>query len=744
MRREDLGLLTGSTTFVADVPFDGLHAVFVRSHEAHGRIVAIDTDEAREMPGVVAVETADTLGLGPFPHVAALGLDHARQPLAGGVVRHVGEAVAVVVAESVSAGVDAAECVAVDVDPLPAVVDPGSEAPVLYPAAGTNQVAEIVADGPDPLEDAHVVVDIEVANPRVASAPIENDGIVVVPGSDGTLEVCCTSQGVHAVRDALAEALGIAPELLRVRSPAVGGAFGGRVSPPVEFVVVAAVASRLGRPVRWIQERSENLVAMPQGRGVRSRVRVGLGPDGGLLGLTVDAVADVGATAHSAALLPISMRRQMTGLYRFPALGWRSRSMLTNTTPVGAYRGAGQPEANHARERALDVVARRAGVDPIEFRRRHLLRSDELPIEQPGGVTYDDADPLAILDRAVAAADLEDWRAEQARRVDDGSRRRIGAGVACYAQTTGRGRPIDTALVRIGRDGSVTLACGSPSQGQSHAETWRSLISDRLGVDVELVDVVDADSSAVAHGATTGGSAATQVLGSVIDGACGDLVDAARMLAAPRLEVDAGDLVVVPAGFGRGAGLAVAGVPTQRITWAELAGEQPNQCLDALRSGQADGEAHPYGTHVSVVEVDLDTGSIRLLAHTAVDDCGIVLQPAFVTGQQHGGSAAGISQALWECASFDADGQPEAASLLFYLLPTATDLPMFTTATMSTPTARNALGTRGIGENGCNGATASVHNAVMDALSPLGIEHVDLPLTPERIWRAISWAGSDR
>lgn len=737
MRREDRALVTGAALFVADIRFHGLHAVFVRSHEPHGTIVDIDARDALDVPGVVAVETAASLALDPFPHLAALDPRHARHPLAAGVVRHVGEAVAVVVADTPTAAIDAAELVVVDIAPLAAVVDAGGTDPLLYPASGTNLAAAIGPDGdPDPLGDAELVVELDIANQRLASAPIENDGIIVTPGPRGTLDVVCTSQGVHVIRDNLAAALGLDPSLVRVRSPAVGGGFGGRVSPPVEFVVVAVLARRHGRPVRWIQNRTENLTTMPQGRGYRSRVRLGLTAAGDLTGIDVDTVADAGATAHGGALLPASMRRQMTGLYRIGRLGWRSRSMLTNTTPVGAYRGAGQPEANHARERIVDVAARRLGIDPIEFRRRHLLHPDELPREQPGGVAYDDADPVAALDRAVALAEVDRWRAAQRERSARGDHRRLGIGVACYAQTTGRGRPPATASIRVDADGTVVLACGQASHGQSHAETWRALLADRLGVDVSDISVVDADTAAVASGGTTGGSAATQTLGSAIDGACHDLVESAREVAARRFEVAPDDLVVVPAGYGRAAGVAVAGVPTTRLTWAEVARDQPANCLDAIRSGPVDGEAHPYGAHVSVVEVDTDTGHVRLLAHTAVDDCGVVLRPRFVDGQQHGGSAAGIGQALLECVSFDHTGIPETASLLFYLLPTATDLPSFSTDTFSTPTTRNALGTRGIGENGCNGATAAVHNAVIDALTPFGVEHIDLPLTPERIWRA--------
>ena len=282
----------------------------------------------------------------------------------------------------------------------------------------------------------------------------------------------------------------------------------------------------------------------------------------------------------------------------------------------------------------------------------------------------------------------------------------------------------------------MTLSCGSPSHGQSHAATWRALVAEHLAVDPSLIDVVDADTDAVATGASTGGSTASQVLGSAVRDACADLVEATRLTAADRLEVAPDDLVVVEAGFGLDAGLAVTGVPTRRVGWAEAAGSATNRCLEASRSQGVSGDAHPYGTHVSVVEVDIETGRVTVLAHTAVDDCGTVLQPVFVAGQQHGGSVAGIGQALFECMIHDPDGTPLTSSFLFYLLPSAADLPCIDAHTISTPTDRNPLGTRGIGENGCNGATAAVHNAVLDALWPDGVEHIDLPLTPERVWAA--------
>ncbi len=739
IRLDDIALTTGASDYLADLPFDGLHAVFVRSSVAHGVIETIDVADALALDGVIAVETAETLGLGPFEHVGGLDPRQRSHPLASGRVRHVGEAVAVILTESESIAQDALELVVVEIDDLAAIVEPGPDAPLLYGDSGTNQAHRLDAEGEDdPVAGADLVVELTVANQRVASATMENDGIIATPDASGGLDVWCTSQGVHAIRSGLCRSLGRSPDTMRVRSPAVGGGFGGRATAPVEFAVVCQLAIRTGKPVRWLQTRWENLTGMPQGRGIQAAMRLGLDADGRLLGFDVEALADTGSTTHMAGLLMVSARRQAAGLYRLPHVRWQGRAMLTTTTPVGAYRGAGQPEANHARERIIDVAARRAGIDPIDFRRRNLLRADELPATQPGGVTYDDADPVGALDQAVDLADVARWRSEQADRRRQGSTRELGIGVACYAQTSGRGTPADSAVLRIDADGRVFLGCASPSHGQSHATTWRALIEERLGVAPEMIQIIDADTEAVADGQSTGGSRATQVLGSIITNACADMVASARIIAADRLEASPADLVVVPAGYGRGAGLSVAGVPTSRITWAEAAEESTSHCLESTRSESVAGEAHPYGTHVSVVEVDVDTGRIDLLAHTALDDCGTVLQPTFVAGQQHGGSAAGIAQALFESVSFDEYGNPEASTFLTYLLPGPTELPSITAHTISTPTARNALGTRGIGENGCNGATAAVHNAVIDALTPYGIEHIDLPLTPQRVWRAIA------
>ncbi len=734
-RREDLDLVTGRAAFVADLPLpDGcLHAGFVRSTMAHATIDRIDPGPAREADGVVVVETGDSLPLRPIV-VAAQLQAWSKPPLAVDVVRQIGEALAVVVAETPAQVADAVELVDVELDALPPVVDPGGAA--LYRDADLY-LAPMDSDDADPTAEAQETFELRVANPRLASAPLECDGILVVPGED-RLDVWCTSQGVQDYRNQLAATLEMAPERLRVRSPAVGGGFGGRGSLPPEFVVVVALAERLGRPIRWIQSRYENLTGMPQGRGYETTIRAGLDQSGRLHGLDVDITADGGSSGHLSPLLLISAKRQVPGLYRWGPYRFTARTGLTNTAPVGAYRGAGQPEANHARERLLDHISRVQGEDPIDFRRRRLARADEFPFDTEGGFAYDQGDPVRALDTAVELAQVEHWRRVQSERRAAGSTIEVGIGLANYAQTSGRGGPADSAIVRIEADGTVVVHCASPDHGQGHLTTWADLVADRLGIDPSLVSVVDADTDGVEVGQSTGGSRSTQVAATVIVNACQDLVDTGRERAAEELEASVDDVVVVAASHGLGAGLAVVGVPTRRVTWAALASSEASGCLDASRYESLADAAYPYGTHVSIVEVDVETGATRLVQHTAVDDCGVVLQPVLVEGQQHGGSVAGIGQALFEWIGHDADGNPLTATFSSYLLPAASELGELQTATLGVPAEGNPLGTRGIGENGCNGATAAVHNAVIDALWPRGVEHIDLPLTPERIWQAVN------
>lgn len=737
-------MLRGSLRFTADLPLSSgvLHAVFVRSHDAHGLLRSIDTRAAAAAPGVVSVFTAVELGIRPhsyYPATTAGGV-MARPLLATGRVRFTGEPVAVVLAETLPAAHDAAELVEVEVDPLPVHIDPEAAATdtsnLLFPDAGTNMVVPLpeVAD-PDPLAEADVVVEVRSVSPRLTSVPIEPCAIVVEPTGAG-LDVRCTGQGVHRQHETYAEVIGLPLDAVRVRHPAVGGGFGGRGDALPEFLVVAAAARQLGRSVRWVQSRAEQFVSMPHGRGQVHRLRLGVDHSGDIVGVDATMWCDSGAYPHMAAVLANASRRQCTGMYRIPLFRYRFGSAVTNTPPVGAYRGAGQPEVNLALERAVDAAARALGMDPVELRRRNLLRSDDLPYPTGTGIEIDSGDPIAAMDAAVEAVEAAGWQRERVERIRRGSDRLLGIGVGCYSQTAGSGDGADYAQIDLLADGSVHVSCASAGHGQGHHSLWAQMVEARLGVDASSVQVVDADSSATPFGQTTGGSRTSFVLGSQIAEGADRLYEQARLAAANLLEAHPDDLVVSRDGW------MVAGVPARLVSWAEVgeSGEPLSVTVDA-RIG---GPTHPYGTHAAVVEVDTLTGDVRLLAYAAVDDCGVVLDTASVEGQQHGGAVSGIASALMEAAAWDDDGTPRTMSLIDYLLPSAAELPMITTVRPEVPTARNPLGARGIGENGAIAGPAAVQNATLDALAHLGVEHVDIPLTPERVWTAIQEANGSR
>ncbi|MCP5027674.1 MAG: xanthine dehydrogenase family protein [Actinomycetia bacterium] len=734
---ENEPFVTGAAQFLADLPAsDSLHACFVRSTVAHGDLIAVDTAAATSHPGVVAIFAATDLELPPFRYFEATPEAMARPPLASDRVRHVGDPIAVVVADSPAAAADAAELVVVEIDPLPALIDPHeagrADALPLFPAHGTNWVFEPdEAPLEDVLADATVAAEERVTCPRVASAPLECSGILVRPDGD-RLDTWVTSQGVHIVRDELAAALSRPPETLRVRSPMVGGGFGGRAHIPIEFVAVAAAADHLDRPVRWIETRTENLLTMAQGRGQVHDITVGLDADGLIVGVRARMVADAGAYPHMAPILAGASRRQCTGPYRVPRFDYRYGAVATNTPPVGAYRGAGQPEVTSALERAIDRGALGLGLDPAKVRRRNLLNPSDLPWSTGTGITIDSGDHRAALERALDLIGYDDIR----RRQQAPGHPLVGIGLSCYSQTSGSGTDPEYGALTINDEGQAIITCGSPGQGQGHHSLWAEIADAVLGVGLDRVTVIDADSDAAPSGLTTGGSRTAQNLGPLIEHLAGDTLNQGRALAAERLEVDPADLVV-----GAG-GLQVAGVPASLVSWADLAAAAGPDGVGSVRNERPSGPTHPYGTHVSVVEVDPDTGGVALVRHLAVDDCGVVMNPASVTGQQHGGSVSGIAPVLWEAMAWDGNGNPRTATFVDYLLPAASELPFLEVDVPAIPSTRNPVGARGIGENGCIAATAAVLNAVVDALRPLGVSHLDLPLTPEKVWGAIRDSGS--
>jgi len=770
---EDLPMLRGEATFTADLPLpDGcLHAAFVRSTVAHGDLRSVDLREAEQAPGVVAVFEAAGLGLEPLEYYRAttLGGQMARPLLATERVRFVGEPIAVVLADSPVHALDAAELVAVEIDELPAVIDAEQAAAggvLLFPDAGTNVVRPLdppdgggflspptvlddaaappAAPGEDPCAGAQCVVELVCENDRITSLPIEPCAIVATPfelisgtplaqgaSPDCELDIWSTGQGVHSAPYLYRRLLGVPVTAVRVREPHVGGGFGGRGDPMPEFFVVARSAQLLERPVRWVQSRQEQFVSMPYGRGQRHRIRMGFDPDGRIVGIDVVMWCDAGAYPHMAPMLTAASYRQSTGLYRVPRLRYRIGSAVTNAPPTGAYRGAGQPEVNAALERAVDAGARELGLDPAEVRRRNLLRADELPFDTGTGIVLDSGDPHRALDTAQELIDVERWRALAAERRAAGSRSAlIGIGFGCYSQSAGSGDDPDYASLELGSDGSVLVTCGSHGHGQGHHSLWAQITSARVGIAEAAVRVNDADSVTSSYGGVTGGSRTATVLGSQIAEAATELRTRICEVAGELLEASPDDINLTPDGA------HVAGVPSRLSSWSEIAAAAP-EGISATVTERRAGVTHPYGTHAAVVEVDAETGRVELLAFAAVDDCGRMLSETSVEGQQHGGAVAGISQALMEAGQWDADGTPRTTTLVDYLIPAAADLPPIDTARLGTPTDRNELGTRGIGENGAIAAPPAVQNAVIDAVAHLGVTHIDIPVTPQSVWEAI-------
>lgn len=750
-RREDPALLTGAAEFMADVVVPGMrHAVFVRSYVAHGAVRSVNVTAAQACPGVVAVFTAADLGLPDIPEwprpEGPARPELARPCLARDRVRYVGEPVAVVVAESMASAVDAAEQVVLEIDPLPAVVDPIAAmepgAPVLFESFGSNVVLEahVKAAGlaSDPLEDvlegADVVARARFVNNRVAPVPMEPNGILSRPGPDGRLDCLVSCQAPFAVRAGIARALNRDEASVRVHTPAVGGGFGAKGGVYPEHLVVAAVADRLGVPVRHIETRSENLVAMSHGRGQVQEVAIGARRDGTVVGLQARTITDVGAYCWRGTIPFRTSRLMATGPYRIPRLSLASMGVVTTTTPIGPYRGAGRPEAAAMLERAMDVLADELGMDPIEVRRRNLLRPDELPYRTPTGAHYDSGDYVGALDRVLELAAINDLRAAQAARRGAGGPRQMGIGISTFVEISGAGT--EYGAVSLGADGAIVLTTGAAPHGQGHETTLAQIVADVFSLPMETVRVVHSDTARVARGTGTFGSRTGQLAGSAARRAAEAVVELARRQAAALLEAAPEDVVQVPGG------MTVAGVPARAVSWAGVAAAAPGGELRAENDFGQDEGTYPFGAHLAVVEVDVETGRVTLERMVAVDDCGTIVNPMIVAGQVHGGLAQGAAQALFEEVRFDATGNPSTANLADYGMPSAAELPSFELGETITPSPRNPLGIKGVGESGSVGATAAIQNAVVDALRPYGVRHVDMPLTAERVWRALRDAGS--
>ena len=738
-RIEDPSLLRGEGTFIDNIaPPDALHVAFVRSMTAHGRIESIDTDDALAMPGVVGVFTADDLDIGPLQSSPLL--DHqVRQPvLATERVRYVGEPIVAVVAESSRQAVDAAEAVWADVEPIDAVIDleaAASDGVVLFDDLGTNIVLEKGDPvGPDDLA-GDVVVTERLVNQRMAPVPLEGR-VAAARWTDGKLTQWACTQGAHGTRDGLAAVFGVDPEHVHVITPDVGGGFGAKHGTTPEEILVAWLARRLDRPVRWAETRSENLVGMVHGRGQVHHASIAGNRDGTITGYRLDVVQDGGAYAGSGCVLPYMTRMMAPGCYAIDDVRVRIRSVVTNTSTVGAYRGAGRPEAAAAIERMVDRFADEIGMDPVAVRRKNLLTPDAFPLRTATGGNYDSGDYAVVLDKALAAAGYDDLMADQADRRGRGDSRQIGIGVSSYVEITNVLQDTEYGSVEITPEGGAVVRTGSSAHGQGHHTAWAMLVSDRTGIPVEDIDVRHGDTAEIPRGTGTGGSKSLQIGGAAAAAAAELVVDRARELAAQLLEANPDDIVHDPTT----GTFAVAGTPVSAKSWADLAAAAPAAGVDRLFAENdfaGGGSTFPFGAHVAVVEVDTETGMVRLLRHVACDDAGTIINPLIFDGQVHGGVAAGVSQALFEEVRYDEDGNPLTTTLADYSFPSAAEFPSFERIEHETPTPHNPLGAKGIGEAGTIGATPAVQNAVVDAVSHLGVRHIDMPLTPERVWSAI-------
>ena len=723
-RREDPRLVTGAGKYTDDVQPSGcLHAVFVRSPHAHARIKSVDVAYALKLPGVVAVFQAIDL---------TFESETPRPRLCAEEVKFVGDAFAVAVAETRDVAVDAAAAVIVDYEILPALVDTTraleAGAMLVHPDKGDNLAFDFDLGEEGALEGADVVVRSRFVNQRLAVVPIEANAVVAEPDGEGGIRMWTSTQVPFGVRGAVADSLGLPEASVRVIAGDVGGAFGGKLMTYPEQSVIAAIAKKLDRPVRWFEFRTENMVAMTHGRGHVQEVALGATADGRLVGLEARVVADAGAYAGLAPPQLVLTALLASGCYAIPRIRWQGSCVYTNTAVMSAYRGAGRPEAIALIERAMDLLAMELNIDPAELRRRNLI-SGPFPYTTATGLTYDTGDYAKALDLALAAAGYEELRREQRQRRERSDRLQIGIGLCSYVEMTAVLNTTEFGEARVEPDGSIVIAVGTTASGQGHETAYAQLASRALGVAIDKIRVVQSDTEAVARGSGTSGSRSLQLGGSAVRGACIALIEKAKNEAARRLEASPADIVRTHDGrFG------VTGVPATALGWAELAAEAT---LVAAVDFEQDDQTFPFGCHVAVVEVDVETGHAQLVRHIAVDDCGTVLNQMLVDGQIHGGVAQGVAQALYEEFVYDAEGNPLTTSLIDYVIPTIGEIPQVETVSMETPTPLNPLGAKGIGESGTIGSTPAVQNAVIDAVSYLGVRHIDMPLHPMRVWEAI-------
>ena len=759
LRKEDPRLLSGTGTFVDDLaPAHCTFATFVASSQAHARIVSIDVREALRLEGVLAVFTAADFA--EYPALPGGMADLERPALAGNLVRFVGEPLAVVVAEDRYIAADAADAIVVVYEPLPPVATiaaaTAAGAPVLFPAHGSNvaTVVPMIDDLERQLERCDGRANLHLVNQRCAAVPIEPMACLADWRRDG-LTVWATFQAPHHLRNYLASWLDIAQTDCRVIAPDVGGGFGSKIVWYPELFLAPVLSKRVGRPVKFAQTRTEAMLQMNHGRDQEHDIDVGFDKDGRIRALRLVVTQNLGAYPDPTGLgLPVLTTWMAAGAYRIADVATSFRTVVTNTTPVAAYRGAGRPEAAYSIERIVDVVARRTGIDPAEVRRRNFVPPSAFPyVTHNDAVVYDSADFPKALAECLRLLDYDAVRAEQATRRDDPSQPLLGVGLSCWLEIAGFGpngslegfghlASWESAQVRVQPDGSAIVFAGSSPHGQGHETVFAQIAADELGIAYDRIQVRTGDTATVLQGIGTMGSRGVPTSGSAVKVASARVLERAKRIAAHLLEASEHDLEVADEAFN------VRGSPGKKVSWGDVAWAsfQPLAIPPELQAGSLEERlfqespnfSYPSGAYGCVVEIDRDTGKVTVRKLVLIDDCGTVINPLLAEGQVHGGVAQGVSQALFEAVTYDDSGQPLTSTLVDYLVPSAVDIPAFVADRINTTCPNNPLGAKGIGESGAVGAPAAVVNAVVDALAPFGVEHVDMPATPERVWSLIN------
>ncbi|MFQ5879651.1 MAG: glyceraldehyde dehydrogenase subunit alpha [Dehalococcoidia bacterium] len=765
-RREDPRLITGHATYVDDVQLPGmLYMAVLRSLYAHARIRRIDTSKAAALPGVVAVFTGEEVRRMSAPLPCASAIPDLRVPeryaLAVDKVRFAGEGVAAVVATDRYVVRDALDLIEVEYEPLPAVVDPEKAmeagAPILHDQVGDNIAYRWNLGGgevDEALRSADLVIRQRMENQRLIPNPMETRGVVAryVPGDD-RLTFWASTQIPHLLRTQLGLALNLPENKVRVIAPEVGGGFGCKLNVYAEEVLAAAASVRLGKPVKWIEDRRENFVATTHGRAHVGYIEAGVKRDGTLTGLRVRIVADLGAYQQLLTpSIPTLTALMQTGCYKIPVAATEIVGVFTNKTPVDAYRGAGRPEATHYVERLMDLVARELNMDPVEVRRRNFIQPNQFPYTTAAGLVYDSGNYDLTLNRALEMLGYQQFRQEQERLRREG--RYIGVGFSTYVELCGVGPSAitsaafnvggwESATVRVQPTGKATVLTGASPHGQGEETTFAQMVADELGVPIEDVTVIHGDTDVVQYGIGTFGSRGLVVGGSAVHLSLQKVKEKAVRIAAHVMEAQAQDVVYQE---GR---IYIKGFPERAMTIQEVANlayrganmpPDTEPGLEATSFFDPPNFTFPFGTHICTAEVDINTGEVKVLRYIAVDDCGRAINPLLVEGQIQGGIAQGVGQALLEGAMYDENGQLITGSLMDYPVPTAIEMPMIEMDRTETPTPVNPLGAKGVGEAGTIAASPAVVNAVVDALAPLDIKHIDMPMWPSRVWQAIQQA----